>query len=65
MQKTLIAGCCAIALGLPCLLAGCVSDEEACAELDSEDACMEESGCAWGTDAGGPHCFYVGDVELQ
>lgn len=64
MKASLVAGY-ALVLALAALLGACISGEEQCAEVATERECLLEEGCAWGTDASGPHCFYVGDVELQ
>ena len=64
-MRPLLVGCCAGLLASSLWLVGCLSPEEQCAEVATENECLQADGCAWGTDERGPHCFYVGDVELQ
>ena len=39
------------------------SSQSSCDEFRDKDSCLSDYGCAWGTDKGGAHCFYVGDVR--
>jgi hypothetical protein len=66
MRRPLLS---ALAVGL-CLAAfagGCSGEPDATERCDAptKEACLQDRECAWGTGSEGPHCFWVGVIELQ
>jgi hypothetical protein len=55
----------AVGIALGATVGGCLDADELCEDIETREACLDEDGCAWGIDADGAHCFWVGDVEAQ